>query len=111
MPAQNKALVVRKGNASDLVRDLIAKVLNNEAIWVDNRNIAVMHDCEVVKKIIRSARNRGVPVFIEQGVLGPLLRVLDFKGYWMFQTRGRNTCVFWFIDGKNDPPKEHLITI
>ncbi len=109
-----KALVIRKGNSDDAVKAAVVKLLNGTgSLLVDNRNLSTMTDV-TIEKVVKAARQTGAPVIVEKGAVGPLLKALGFKGYWMFLRRGAKLFSFRFIDGRGDPripPDERLITV
>lgn len=106
---KNKAVVIRRGNLTDIVRNAVAKLLNNERVLVDNRNTETMPD-KNIKDVIKRSKERGAPVVIEQGSVGPFLKSLGWN-YWMYHQRDERTFAFWEVTGSDGPPRERLITV
>lgn len=107
---RKKAVVVGIGHGNELTRAAIAKLLQDNGIVVDGRNVQNM-TIDTIKGVVAVAKRRGNPVFVQQGEISPYLKALGSKGYWMFRPRGQNAFAFWFIDGTEAPPAERLITV
>lgn len=105
-----KVVVIRRGNSDDTVKAAVKQLLNGEDLLVDNRNSTTM-TTDTLKGVVAAAKVTGAPVIVEQGAIGPLLKVMGFKDYWMFLQREAGRFSFWFINGDQTPPKECLITV
>ncbi len=106
---RKKVVVVSPGYGNEMLRAAIAKLLQDDDIFVDGRNTLTMTS-ETIKGVVAVARRWGNPVFVQQGVLAPYLKALEFKGYWTFVQKGAGFS-FWFIDGATTAPKEHPIAV